>query len=320
MIKGRHSFLVIISQKMMRFFQLIIFLVFISSCSGDGKKNEAATYGNLEFGSDLGLQYIMESEASLFNYFYKNATISPKFNSENQLIEDFINNKIKLIVTFRDFNSKEKQLLKDRKVVPYTTIIGLEGLALVVGSNCKDTSISIQDLTKLISHSDSLSADISSKWKNIVFDGSGSSNQRFIDSLIGGKKLSARCFSKKSPQECIDFVAENDNSIGLVSFALLADKDDLRVRKNREKVKTLALSTDGKNFFRPSQRSFFNFDYPLIRKIYMHTREAEGSLAMGFISYVSSEEGQLVIKQGGLMPARLPWTDMKAVFEPMKIK
>ena len=52
----------------------------------------------------------------------------------------------------------------------------------------------------------------------------------------------------------------------------------------------------------------------------MHTRDAEGSLSMGFISYVSSEEGQIVIKQGGLMPARLPWTDMNAVFEPMKIK
>lgn len=305
---------------MTRTILFIISLFFIFSCSEDGKKNEAATYGNLEFGSDLGLQYIMESEASLFNYFYKNATITPRFNSENQLIEDFINNKAKLVVTFRDFNSKEKQLLKDRKVVPYTTIIGLEGLALVVGVNCKDTAITIQELTKLISEKDSSTSGVTSIWKNIVFDGAGSSNQRFIDSLIGGKKLSSRCFSKKTPQECIDFVAENENSIGLVSFALLADKDDQRVRKNREKVKTLALSADGKNFFRPSQKSFFNFDYPLIRKIYMHTREAEGSLSMGFISYVSSEEGQLVIKQGGLMPARLPWTDMKAVFEPMKIK
>ena len=52
----------------------------------------------------------------------------------------------------------------------------------------------------------------------------------------------------------------------------------------------------------------------------MHSRDADGSLAMGFISYVSSEEGQLVIKQGGLMPARLAWNNMHLVFEPMKIK
>lgn len=288
------------------------------SCVGTSNKKEAATYGKIQFGSDLGLQYIMESEASMFNYFYKNATISPAFAQETKLVEDFINNKSKLIVIYRDFNADEKKILFQRKVVPYTTIIGLEGLALITDINNPDTAITVTELIDLLSTE--RSDNTSKKWKNIVFDGMGSSNYRFVDSLIKGKKLSDICFTKKSPEECIDFVARNKNSIGLISFAMLADKDDKRVRESRKKVKTLFVSSDGKSFFKPSQRSFFNFDYPFIRKIYMHTREAEGSLSMGFISYVSSEEGQLVIKQGGLMPARLPWTDMKAVFEPMKLK
>ena len=311
---------IISMQKLVFHYFLVIVVVLFVSCSGKNEKNEAATYGYLKFGTDNGLQYIMESEASLFNYFYKNANISPVLMNETQLVENFINNKLKLIVTYRDFNTSEKKLLLDRKVVPYTTIIGLEGLALVVNNSSSDTSITVSDLKTLISGKGENFSELKKRWKNIVFDGSGSSNYRYVDSLISGQKLSDFCFTKKNPQECIDFVSNNENSIGLISFAMIADKDDKRVQETRKKVKTISVSADGKNYFRPSQRSFFNFDYPLIRKIYMHTREAEGSLAMGFISYVSSEEGQIVIKQGGLMPARLPWTNMNAVFEPMKIK
>ena len=306
--------------RLLAFSVVVVLCPWFFSCGDKSENHEAATFGKLIFGCDNGMQYIMESEAQLFNYFYKNAQISPSLKSENQLVEDFINNKIKLIVTYRDFNASEKKLLLERKVVPYTTIIGLEGLALVAGANCPDSMITVNELRELISGTGDNQKTLRKKWNNIVFDGSGSSNYRFVDSLIERKKLSDICFTKKSPEECIDFVAKNPNSIGLVSFAMLADKDDKRVKETRKKVKTLSVSADGKNYFRPSQRSFFNFDYPLIRKIYMHTREAEGSLAMGFISYVSSEEGQLVIKQGGLMPARLPWTDMNVVFEKMKIK
>lgn len=298
---------------------ILISAMLFNSCGGE-KKNEAATYGHLVFGCEKSLQYIMESEANMFTYFYKQATIQPEFDNETKLVEDFINRKRGLVVVYRDFTENEKQLLADRKIVPYSTIIGLEGLALIVHPGNKDTAITIEQLKTLLSGQGDSLYQLQTKWRDVVFDGQGSSNFRFVDSLINKKKLSEYCFTKNSPQECIDYVAQNKNALGIVSFAMLADKDDKRVKEARKKIKIMSVSEDGKNYFRPAQASFFNFDYPLIRKIYMHTNEGNGSLAMGFISYVSSEEGQLIIKQGGLMPARMQWNDMNVVYEQMNIK
>ena len=297
---------------------LFAFFIFLVSSCGENKNQQAATYGKLNFGAEEGLQYIVESETSLFNYFYNNARLTPEFHGETQLIEDFINNKYPLVVTYRDFTPKEKSLLKERKVIPYSTIIGLEGLALVCHPHNPDTLIHLEQLKNLLTGKGDSVSDLQKKWKNIVFDGKGSATLRYVDSLIGGKKLSDFCFSKESPAACLDFVSQNKDALGLVSFGLLADKDDKRVKEARKKIKIMGVSGNGKEYFTPSQKTFFNFDYPLIRKIYMHCRDAEGSLAMGFISYVSSEEGQLAIKQGGLMPARLAWNDVNVVFKPMK--
>ena len=301
------------------FVNLVIFLVLFFSC-GEEKNKQAATYGKLSFGADEGIQYIAASEASLFSYFYKESSVTPIFGKETQLVEDFINNKFPLILCYRDFTKEEKQLLKERSVIPYSTVIGLEGLALITAKNNPDSAISVKDLKCILTGKGDSLAALQKKWKNLVFDGTGTGNFRFIDSMIRHQPLSPYCFTKKTPEECIDFVSKNPGTIGIVSFGLLADKNDLRVKETRKKIKILSVSEDGKNYFVPAQQSFFNFDYPLMRKIYMHSRDADGSLAMGFISYVSSEEGQLVIKQGGLMPARLAWNNMHLVFEPMKIK
>ncbi len=300
------------------FFGLIIGLI-ASSC-GNNDNKQAATYGKLVFESEKSLQYIMESEASVFEYHYPDADITAEFKEETKVIEDFINNKTTLIVAYRDFTAEEKKFLFDRQVVPYSTVIGLEGVALIVPTDSKDTAITVPQLITLLTGEGDSLEQLKAKWSEVVFDGAGSANARYVDSLIQRQKLAPYCFTKNSPQETIDYVATHKNAIGIVSFAMLADKDDKRVKETRKKVRTVALSEDGEKYFRPAQASFFNFDYPLIRKIYMHSRDYDGSLAMGFISFVSSQEGQLVIKQGGLMPARMEWTDMNAVFEPMNIK
>jgi hypothetical protein len=41
---------------------------------------------------------------------------------------------------------------------------------------------------------------------------------------------------------------------------------------------------------------------------------------MGFISFVCSEQGQMIIYKGGLLPARLPGREMNVVFENIKVK
>jgi phosphate transport system substrate-binding protein len=205
-------------------------------------------------------------------------------------------------------------------VVPYSTIIGLEGIALVTHPENPDTSITVEEFLQLLTAENGSTDSLHTKWKDIVFDGAGSANLRYLDSLAGGKKFSEYVFSKNSADSTFDFVSKNKNSIGVVSFGLIADDLDPRAMVNRNKIKILSVSNNNKNYYKPCQRNFVNYMYPFTRRIFMHSRDYDGSLAMGFISFVSAEEGQLILKKAALLPARLYWRDMEAKFEPMNIK
>lgn len=297
----------------------LLLIVFFISCSEE-KNKQAPTYGSLKFGSENSLKYVVDAEVKTFQYFYEDAHLTPLYLNEQALFQTFLNDSLKLIIGYRDFNLTEKKYLLAKKTSVYTTIIGLEGVTLIVNPNSTDTAITVEQFKQLLTGKGDSIVALEKKWKDIVFDERGSAGLRFVDSLIGGEKLSERCFTLNNVEETIEFVTKNQNSIGIISFDLIADREDPRAAANRKKIKTVSVSANGKEYFCPSQRNFVNWKYPFVRKIFMHSSDYNGSLAMGFISYISSDEGQLIIRRGGLLPARLAWRDMNVVFEPMNIK
>ncbi|MBC7861596.1 MAG: substrate-binding domain-containing protein [Bacteroidia bacterium] len=297
-----------------------IFSLFLFFSCGSDENKQAATYGKCKFGSEKSLKYIVDAEVKTFEYFYNDADLTAVYTNERDLMQGFLNDTFKLVISYRDFDSTEKKYLLSKKITPYTTIIGLEGMTLIVNPESADTSITVDQFIQLLKGSGDSIVPLQKKWKDIVFDEKGGAGLRYADSLIGKQKLSERCFTLNSQEETIDFVAKNKNAIGVISYDLIADTEDPRAMANKNKIRALCVSADGKEYFKPCQRNFVNWKYPFVRKIFMHTSDYNGSLAMGFVSYVSSDDGQLIIRRGGLLPARLAWRDMNVVFEPMNVK
>jgi phosphate transport system substrate-binding protein len=288
------------------------------SCDEDEKTRAANNH--LRMGVEQSLPYIFESEIDIFQYFNNEYKITPVYLTESELIQRFINDSFRLIVTYRDFSAKEKAALKAKKTEPYSTVIGYEGLTLIVNPESPDTMITVAQLKQLLVGKGDSIEFLRNKWKDIVFDSKGSANLRYIDSLIGGKKLSDRCFAKKSNEEAIDFVAQNKNALGIISYDAIADKQDPRPSAYRKKIRLVKVSTDGKEYFFPSAHTFNTFEYPFQRPIYMHSSAYIGTLAMNFVLFVTKEQGQTIISQGGLLPSRMPYEEVNVIFENVKVK
>ena len=123
---------------------------FFISCGGPDGTKQAPTFGKLKFGSDVSLNAMVDYEKKVFQHFYPDAKLSPQYMDENDMFASFINDSVRLIFALRDFTAKEKQWLKDRKIIPYSTVIGLEGIALITNPENTDTCLNVSDFFQLL--------------------------------------------------------------------------------------------------------------------------------------------------------------------------
>ena len=113
----------------------------------------------------------------------------------------------------------------------------------------------------------------------------------------------------------IELVKQHPSAVGLVTMAALYQNWDVwpPVKETGIKAVAIGFSRD-RGFFLPNQKTVNDGEYPLGRPVYLYVNEtventySQGmsSLAHGFISFVSSAEGQKLVAQQGLVPATMP--------------
>ena len=141
------------------------------------------------------------------------------------------------------------------------------------------------------------------------------------DSLMNGKNFPANVFSANTIQGVFDAVKERKNAVGLVGVSWISTDLKTANLSAADKAKTLeADDTTATDFVsdvkvlpirrnnslvavKPYQAYIFDGQYPLFRSIYMVNTGANGTLAHGFFSFVTSFQGQKLIQTTGVLPA-----------------
>jgi phosphate transport system substrate-binding protein len=153
---------------------------------------------------------------------------------------------------------------------------------------------------------------------SFVFDNNGSSTMRFIsDSLMNGKtNFPSFCFAAKSNAQVIDYVEKNKNAIGAIGVNWISDRDDPKMLSFNKRIRVVWLSKADQavypdDYFGPFQAYMYTGDYPLIREVYMISREGRAGLGTGFVSFAAGEQGQRIVRLSGLLPASPYTRDIK---------
>jgi phosphate transport system substrate-binding protein len=290
-------------------------MIVISSCNNTRKTgyNETATRGDIHIVSDDSFQPLIDTEIFTFTHLYPYARITPFYKPEYDVIADFMNDSVKVIVTSKKLTENQIQYLRDTLIIARTTTFAYDALALITNPENNDTILKYETINDIFRNK-------ITRWKqinprsgldkiNVIFDNNKSGNIRYFKELFEADSLGDNFFAVNSNVEVINYVSKNPNALGIVSVNWISDKDDSLSMSFIKKVNVVAVSrpflNDG-TYYRPQPGAIYSKSYPFVREIYFISRETFAGLGSGFISWACAEQGQRIVLKSGLVPATMP--------------
>ena len=294
----------------------VVFILFLAGCGGDpAKMLDTPTRGVMKVAIDDSYRLFMESEIHTFEATYKYAQIDTIYGSEVEVFQDFMNDSVPLIIVNRKLTDRENEILTAQLIVPKTTRIAYDAVALIINNDNPDSLIfydQIQDIfTGKISRWNQLDATSGLGDIKVVFDNYKSANPRYFKEKFELDSLPPTCYAVQSNQEVISYVEKTPNAIGVISVNWISDKRDTVSQDFLSRIKVVGVSRPGDNdpsanFYKPYQWNMASALYPFLREVYCINRQTYSGLAFGLSAYIAADKGQLIILHSGLVPATQP--------------
>jgi len=297
----------------------LIFLIasmLVLSCNQtpDYTYNETVTRGDIKIGVDESFRMLLDTEIFMFSAIYKYAKITPFYKNEYDIINDFVNDSVKTIVTAAKLTQNQIDYLRSKSIIPKTQAIAYDAIAFVVNTKNPDSLIQINKIKQVMTGVLSNWEEINPKNKagkiEIVFDNNKSSNSRYFFERLNLKEFPKNCYSANTNDEVLNYVEKNINAIGIISVNWISENTDSTSNNFLSRIKVVGLTSDldpeGSSYYRPYPAYIADKSYPFIREIYMINRETFSGLGTGFIQFVTGEKGQRIVLKAGLVPSTMP--------------
>lgn len=286
-------------------------------CGNSGSTDSnTPTSGNITISADESFRPIIETEVNTFEGIYKRADITALYKPEGEVVKDLLNDSTRIAVLSRELTPEEVTVFESKKLIPRTTKIAIDAIAIIVNKNNPDSLLTVDELESIFNgnttswkqlNSDSNLGDIT-----IVFDNNNSGTARYVrDSLTTNHKLPANTFAADSHEALIDYVEKNKNALGVIGVNWISDFDDSVAVGFQNRIKVVGVSADPtptttESYYQPYQAYIAQGTYPLRRYLYMISTEGRSGLGTGFVAFVAGDKGQRIILKSGLVPATMP--------------
>jgi phosphate transport system substrate-binding protein len=272
--------------------------------------------GTINIAVDEAYQPFISQEVEVFNSIYTEASVKAEYVDEISAVKNLLENSVRMAVLNRKLTEAESKVLEQHGIVPRVTKIAVDAVALIVHNENPDSSLTRGTLEKIFSGELSTWKELSSKSISdsiiVVFDNSNSSNARFIkEKFLRNNPFHKNVFAVKSNKDVIDYVAEHKRALGVIGVNWVSDYSDSTVNDFLSKVRVVSLppadsvETDNE-FYKPYQAYIALKKYPLLRDVYIVSREMKSGLGTGFASFVASDSGQRIVRRAGMLPATIP--------------
>ncbi len=303
---------------MKRYFSFIILYiaVFSYACTQvdkNGNVLNTTTSGSVKIAADETLLPVIDSQEQVFETIYPKADLNIRYLPETELVQQFVNDSVQLIVLPRELNEQEKNIFKQIKITPRSSKIASDAVALIINKANNDTTLELADVREIIrgniTNWSQLDKTSSLGKIDIVFDNAKSSTVQYMINLVGKKDISG--YAVKSNEEVINYVSNNKGAIGIIGLNWISDRDDSSTINFKKNINIIGIKGDPGDagddyYYQPYQAYIATKQYALIRNVYTISREPRAGLATGFASFVSGDKGQKIILKAGLLPANAP--------------
>jgi phosphate transport system substrate-binding protein len=294
-------------------------LILFNACSQGPDKpkfSDTPTSGEITIVCDESYQPLISAETDTFLGIYRYAKVNVKYLPEGEAFKELVSNdSIRLIVAARDLNESEKEYFKSRQLIPRLTKVAVDAVALVINNDNPDSLIKYEQLQSIFNGTATwkqINANSKLDSITVVFDKSGSANARYLQQrFLNDKSVPKNWFATNSNAEVVEYVSKNKNALGVISVNWISDRDDPMANQFLSKVRVVELSPpdtskDANQYFKPYQAYISLKQYPLIRDVFVISREGRNGLGTGFASFVAGDQGQRIVRLMGMLPATMP--------------
>jgi phosphate transport system substrate-binding protein len=306
---------------------IAISLALLSSCNNSPNKptfSDTPTSGEINIVCDESYEPLISAETDTFLGIYQYAKVHVKYLPEGEAFRQLVtNDSVRLIVAARELNESEKDYFNSRHLIPRTTKVAVDAVALVINNENSDSLMKFEQLKNIINGTATTWKQLNPKSKfdsiTIVFDKSGSANARYLQQkfLIDPRakyrniEIPKNWFATNSNAEVVDYVSKNKNALGVISVNWISDKDDPMANQFLNKIRVVELSPPdtskyASEYFKTYQAYISLKQYPLIRDVFIISREGRNGLGTGFASFVAGDQGQRIVRLMGMLPATMP--------------
>lgn len=296
------------NRKYLRFFKsyTVLFLIsWFGLAACNNKKSNAVedtpTKGTIHISVDESFRPVIEEQIRVFERSFPGAKIIAHYKTEADCFKDlFRDTTNRMIIVTRGLTDDEDFYFMDTlRYLPHWDAMAYDAITVLVNSKSNDTLFSLERLK------DQLTGKVHRNQK-VVFDGlNATSTVRFaMDSILKGQPFDTSIVKAvKSSQDVIDFVAENENTIGFVGISWIGNPEDSAQVNMLKKVKMAYVSCSkcaDTPYVKPMQASILTRRYPLVRGLYYILKENYNGLGNGFVNFLNQERGQLIFKRAYL--------------------
>ncbi len=190
-----------------------------------------------------------------------------------------------------DIGNSSRELKEDEAAELDATVIGIDGIALVVHPNNKVEDLTMEDLAKIYAGEITNWKDVGGDDKAIVVVGreDGSGTRDGFESVVMGDKTAQYAQELESTGSVINAVGTTEGAIG---YASLANVDDT--------VK--ALKIDGAEATEENIKAgTYKVQRPFICAV---KKGSENQLVKDYIDFILSAEGQELVRAQGAIPVK----------------
>jgi len=287
-----------------------LLVLFLGMVQCNSKKQvqvtDTLTSGTLHISIDESYKPVMDEQIKAFEGSNPDAKIIAHYKSESACLNDILNDSItKMVIVTRGLTRKEEIYFKESlHYQPRWDELATDAIAIVVNKKSTDTIFTLQRLQQQL-------AGLMGKKQEIIFDGlNATSTVRFaIDSILKGAKFDTGVVrAVKNSQSVLDYVAANENAVGLVGISWIGNPEDTAQVKMLQKLKMAYVKCDycsDTPYVKPTQYGIMTKRYPLIRGLYFVLRENYSGLGSGFLNFLQYERGQLIFRRAYLGPSKI---------------
>ncbi len=273
-------------------------------------------------GEDAAIRMIRR-ESQSFMVLYPKSAIAVDEGGSKAAISALNEGRARIAVMNRPITRMEDSIIKANGGLAREFKIAYDGLAVIVNSKNKIQRLDFEQLSGIFSGKITSWYRLGGNIENLVpvIPGPNMGHYEYFQQLVlNGGEYAAKSYPCSTTAQIVELVKTHPSAIGLVSMSALYRDWDVWPPIKEAGIKALEISmVKESGYFLPDQKTVYEGNYPLSHPLYMYVNEAlekthsqgMSSLAHGFITYISSAEGQKIAAQQGYVPATMPVTVKK---------